>query len=89
MTATATLTRLEGERMLRHPALWLALPLVAWWIIQTLDEPWSGARYAGFLPALTPLLLGISLASASAFGRELVPVADAAPMTPARRSCSR
>lgn len=89
MTATATLTRLEGERMLRQPVLWLSLPLVVWWGTQILDEPWTGARYTGFLPMLTPLFLAASLVSVAAFGRELVPVADAASLSPARRSFAR
>lgn len=89
MMATATLTRLEGERMLRHPALWLGLPVMLWWVSSTVDQDWSGALYTGLLPAFTPLLLGISLASVSAFGREQVPVADDAPMAFSRRSAAR
>ena len=99
MTAPATLTRpaptslalvrLEGRRMLRHPAPWLTLPLAIWWAASTFDDAWSGASYTGLLPALTPLLLGISLASMSTFARELVPVADAAPVSFALRSAAR
>ena len=87
--ATGALVWIEGRRMLRHPAPWLGLVLSAWWVHSTYDQPWTGARYTGLVPALTPLLLGISLASLSAFGRELVPVADEAPMDLARRSYAR
>lgn len=83
------LTRLEAQRMLRHPAPWLGLPLTAWWASSTFDQSWSGARYAGLLPALVPLLLGISLASMSAFAREVVPIADEAPLSVTRRSAAR
>ena len=83
------LARIEGRRMLRHPAPWLGLVLVAWWVQNTFEQSWTGARYNGLVPALTPLLLGISLASLSAFGRELVPVADDAPMDFSRRSYAR
>ncbi|WP_243056645.1 hypothetical protein [Nocardioides sp. SR21] len=89
MMATATLTRLEGERMLRHPALWLGLPVMLWWVSSTFDQDWSGALYTGLIPAFTPLLLGISLASMSAFSREHVPVADDAPMASSQRSAAR
>lgn len=85
----STLTLIEARRMLRHPALWLSLPLVVWWASGLFEEEWSGARYTGLLPSLAPLFLGISLASVSAFGRELVPVADDAPTSPTRRSVAR
>lgn len=89
MMATATLTRLEGGRMLRHPALWLGLPVMLWAASTTFDQEWSGALYTGLLPAFAPLLLGISLASMSAFSREHVPVADDAPTGFAQRSAAR
>lgn len=88
-TATATLARIEARRMLRHPAPWcgLALSVLAAWSMW--DEQWSGQRYQGLLVAITPLLIGLSLTSISAFGRELVPVAEEAPMSRADRSLAR
>jgi len=88
-TATAELARLEGRRMLRHPAPWVgvALALLMSWSLW--DEAWSGQRYGGLLSATAPLLLGISLASVSAFGRELAPVAAEAPMSREDRSIAR
>lgn len=87
--ATRELARLEGRRMLRHPAPWagLALTLLVAWDVW--GEDWSGQRYTGLVAALTPLLLGVSVASVSAFGRELVPVAEAAPLGPSERARAR
>ncbi|MFC7492798.1 MULTISPECIES: hypothetical protein [unclassified Nocardioides] len=87
--ATYELARLEARRAVRHPAPWLglALSLVMGW--STWDETWSGQRYTGLVASVTPLLLGISLASVAAFGRELVPVAEAAPVGRPDRSAAR
>lgn len=87
--ATTELARIEARRMLRHPAPWcgLALSVLAAWSVW--DEQWSGQRYQGLLVAITPLLIGLSLASISAFGRELVPVAEEAPVSAADRSLAR
>lgn len=88
-TATAELARLEARLMLRHPAPWIGAVLSGLMVWQIWDEAWSGQRYTGLIASITPLLLGISLASVSAFGRELVPVADAVPMDRPRRSVAR
>jgi hypothetical protein len=88
-TATTELARIEAGRMLRHPAPWLGAALSVLMAWNVWDESWSGQRYSGVVAATTPLLLGISLASISAFGRELVPVADEAPTDGARRSIAR
>jgi hypothetical protein len=88
-TAMTELARIEARRMLRHPAPWVGLSfsvLAAW---SVWDEEWSGQRYSGLLVAITPLLIGLSLAGVSAFGRELVPVAEEAPMTGDDRSVAR
>ena len=87
--ATSALARIEAFRMLRHPAPWVGLLLSVGWAVDALDETWSGAAYAGLLAASTPLLLGISIASASVFSREQVPIADEAPLPAARRSAAR
>lgn len=88
-TATAELARIEARRMLRHPTPWAGLVLTALMTWDTWDESWSGQRYTGLVAALTPMLLGISIASVSAFGRELVPVAEAAPLGRSRRATAR
>lgn len=88
-TATQELARIEARRSLRHPAPWLGLALSGLMAWNTWEETWSGQRYTGLVASLTPLLLGISLASVAAFGRELVPVADDAPLGRARRSAAR
>ncbi|MBA2955934.1 hypothetical protein HZF07_19585 [Nocardioides sp. CGMCC 1.13656] len=88
-TATHELARMEARLMLRHPAPWTGAVLSALMAWNIWDEDWSGERYQMLIASVTPLLLGISLASVSAFGRELVPVADAAPMDRSRRSVAR
>ena len=87
--ATRELTGIEARRMLRHPAPWLGVCLAVLMGWSLWDEAWSGQRYTGLVVASTPLLLGLSLASVSAFGRELVPVAEDAPLDSARRSAAR
>lgn len=87
--ATRELARLEGRRMLRHPAPWAGLALTLLMGFDVWGEDWSGQRYTGLVAALTPLLLGVSVASVSAFGRELVPVAEAAPLGPSERARAR
>jgi len=88
-TATHELARIEARLMLRHPAPWAGAGLAALMAWNVWDEAWSGQRYQMLIASATPLMLGISLASVSAFGRELVPVADAAPMDRSRRSVAR
>jgi hypothetical protein len=88
-TATQELARIEARLALRHPAPWIGLALAVLMAWNIWDEAWSGERYTGLVAASTPVLLGISVASVSAFGRELVPVADAAPMDRGRRGFAR
>ena len=45
--AERSIARVEGRRLLRNPALWVALALSAWWVRWTLAE--SDARTAYFL----------------------------------------
>jgi hypothetical protein len=87
--ALGRLAWIEGRRMLRHPAPWVGLALSGWWAFDVLDEAWASARYEGLIASLAPLLLGISLASVSSFGRELVPIAEDAPMDRTRRAGAR
>ena len=88
-TAVAELARIEARRMLRHPAPWIGIALTALMAWNIWDESWSGQRYTGVVAALTPMLLGISVASVSASGRELVPVAEAAPVGRSQRTAAR
>ena len=77
------LARIEARRMLRHPAPWIGLVLSGVVAAKRVDETsWASAHYEGLLAAIAPLLLGLSLASVSAFAREHVPVADEAPLEP-------
>ena len=59
------------------------------WLRDAFESTWASAHYEGLLTSLTPLLLGLSLAAVSVFGREHVPVSDEAPMEPYRRSLAR
>jgi hypothetical protein len=87
--AVGQLARIEAGRMLRHPAPWLGLAVSAWWLRDVYEVDWASAHYDGQLTAVTPLLLGVSLASVHAFGRERVAVADDAPLEQHRRSLGR
>lgn len=87
--AVRALVRIEAARMLRHPAPWVGLLLSVWFGAGVFDESWASAHYTGLVSAFTPLLLGVSVASASAFGRERTPVADEAPMGAELRSVAR
>lgn len=88
-TATRELARIEASRMLRHPAPWIGVALTGLMTWSVWEESWSGQRYHGMAASITPLLLGISLASVSAFGRELVAVAEEAPVDRSTRSVAR
>jgi hypothetical protein len=87
--AIGQLARIEAGRMLRHPAPWAGLALSGWWLHGVSETAWASSQYEGLLTGLTPLLLGVSVASASAFAREHVPVSDEAPLEPYRRSLAR
>ena len=87
--AVRRLAWIEGVRVLCHPAPWIGLVLSVGWATSAFDQTWASARYEGLLTSVSPLLLGVSLASVSAFGREHVPVADDAPMSAPARSAAR
>jgi hypothetical protein len=81
---------IEGRRMLRHPAPWFGLTLSVWFAYDVFQGPtWTTGHYEELPVSIAPLLLGISLASVSAFGREHLAVADDAPMQHERRSFAR
>lgn len=88
-TATRELALIEARRMLAHPGWWLGSALSALMAWNIWDESWSGQRYTGLVASATPVLLGISIASVAAFGRELVPVAEEAPLDRSRQSAAR
>lgn len=87
--ATRQLARVEGVRMLRHPAPWLGLALAAYWLTNVFEANWASAHYEGVVTAVTPLLLGVSMASVSTFARGRTALADDAPMSTSRRSLAR
>lgn len=86
---TLELARVEARRMLRHPAPWAGLLLSAWMVQGATEQDWTSAQYEGFLAAVGPLLLGLSLATVTTFGRGRSPVAEDAPVTEERRSLAR
>jgi hypothetical protein len=89
--AVGQLARIEGRRMLRHPAPWLGLVLsglFAYDVVGT-EQTWEAAHYQGLTAAATPLLLGISLASMSAFARQRQPVSEDAPVAAPERALAR
>ena len=88
-SAVGQLARIEAGRMLRHPAPWIGVALSAWFATVTVVDTWASSAYHGPLIALTPLLLGVSVASASAFAREHTAVSDDAPMSLSQRSLAR
>lgn len=87
--AVGQLARLEARRMLRHPAPWVGLAVTAWFAVGVFDADWSAAHYEGLVAALTPLLLGVTVAAASAFAREQTAVSDDAPVDRRQRSLAR
>jgi hypothetical protein len=88
--AVWTLARIEARRMLCHPAPWIGIGLSCWFGSLALrGDSVDTGQYPVLLVASLPMLLGVSLASVSAFGRELMPVSDDAPMTAATRSMAR
>lgn len=86
---TVELARTEAVRILKHPAPWLGLLLSAWWAQGTFEQDWASAQYEGLLTAVAPLLLGVSLAAATTFGRERAAVAEDAPLSGGHRAVAR
>jgi hypothetical protein len=88
-TAVRQLARLEGWRMLRNPASWIGLAVTVWSGAGVFEQNWAGAHYQGLMAAVTPLLLGVTVASISAFAREHVPISDEAPVGRSHRALGR
>jgi hypothetical protein len=83
------LARVEARRMLRHPALPVALLVTAWFTTTMTSGDWSGAVYTGLPPSLGPLLLGLSLVSLWTHARDRTPLAEDAPVQPGDRALAR
>jgi hypothetical protein len=70
--------------------VWIGVGLSCWIAYSSSSDPdWTSEAYETLTPATAPMLIGVSLASISAFGRELVPVSDSAPMTAAGQAVAR
>src|SRR5215207_6719106 len=87
--AIRQLARIEAGRMLRHPGPWIGLAGTVWFGSTVFEQTWAAAHYQGLLAATAPLLIGVTVAAASAFTREHTPVSDEAPVGAAQRSVAR
>jgi hypothetical protein len=85
------LARIEAGRVLRHPAPWIGILLWAASNAFTLMSPprWSTAQYSELTYSMTYLALGVSVATAYAFGRERANLCEEAPMPAERRAAAR
>ena len=90
-TVTRALVAAEARRMLRNPVPWACLALSVWamWTVRPRPGEWPGESYEGIMPAVTPLLFGISLAVSVPFHRARHDVAPAAPVSEAQRALAR
>ncbi len=81
----------EARRMLRNPVPWVCLALTTWmtWTVQPEPGEWPGSSYEGMMPAVAPLLLGISIAVAVPFHRARHDVSPAAPVPEVTRTRAR
>lgn len=85
----ATLARLEGVRMLRHPALPVGLGLTVYMAASVTDQDWSGARYQGYMAAVGGVVWAVSLAAAAAGRRGRTVVAQDSPVGATERALGR
>ena len=88
--AMLQLARMEGRRMLRHPAVWVGLvgtALLGYGGFHSDD--YAGTQYETVAWSVWALLLGISLASAPVFAREHIPVGEDAPLDRDRVAAAR
>jgi hypothetical protein len=81
----------EARRMLRNPLPWVCLALTTWmtWTVRPEPGEWPGSSYEGIVPAVAPLLFGISVAVAVQFHRARHDVAPAAPVAEVARTLAR
>lgn len=87
--ASAALVRVEARRMVRHPAPWLGMLFSAWWVRNVTTVDWASSSYEGFMTAVGPMLLGISMASITSFGRGRTQLAEDAPTSTTARAVAR
>ncbi|HSO65460.1 MAG TPA: hypothetical protein VLQ78_10200 [Ornithinibacter sp.] len=85
------LARIEARRMLRHPAPWIGILMWAASNAFTLLSPprWPTAQYQELTYSMTYLCLGVSVATAYAFGRERSNLSEEAPMPAHHRAAAR
>jgi hypothetical protein len=90
-SVTRALVLAEARRMLRNPVPWACLALAVWalWTVRPEPGEWPGSSYESIVPAVTPLLFGISVAVAVPFHRARHDVAPAAPVPEVRRTLAR
>ena len=91
VTVTRALAVAEARRMLLNPVPWICLALTTWalWTVGPEPGEWPGSSYEEVLPAVAPLLFGISVAVALPFHRARHDVAPAAPVSEVRRTTAR
>lgn len=85
------LARVEAVRVMRHPAPWIGILLWAAANAATLltTPSWSTSQYEELTYSVTYLCLGVSVATAYAFGRERVGLSEDAPMSAEHRAAAR
>ena len=85
------LARIEAGRMLRHPAPWVGILLWAASNALTLTTAprWPTSQYQELTYSMTYLCLGVSVATAYAFGRERTNLCEDAPMPAHQRAAAR
>lgn len=88
-TPIVELARAEARRTLRHPAPWVGVLLSLGWLQGVAGQDWASAHYEGLLAAVGPMLIGISMAAVTTFGREQTPVAADSPMGSGARAAGR
>jgi hypothetical protein len=87
----AELARIEGRRMLRHPAVWagVVLWLGAEYAVLTSEPEWTSAQYQSLQVSAAFLAAGVSIAAAYAAGRDRAGLAEDAPVLPEDRAAAR
>jgi hypothetical protein len=85
------LARVEAGRMLRSPAPWTGIALWTAFAALTLASApqWVSSQYMELTASVTFLALGVSIASAYAFGRERTNVSEEASMSTDQRAAGR
>ncbi len=83
------LARIEGHRMLRHPGPWIGLAFTILFGYSGFNDlPYGSAQWEN-MACVAPLLLGISMAVASAFSREHIALCEDASLERHRVAAAR